>query len=477
MTCFQPDKRVVIVANKEKTAIMILRRIKLAFQQLPNWLKPGLAQWAGTEVVFENGSSIAISTTTGSAVRGESVNCIIIDEMAHIEDHLIEDFWASVIPVISSSRKGTTKIFAVSTPKGTGNKFHEIYTKAERGEANEGLISWVSEKIDWHEIPGRGKKWKLSMMAALGGDPQLFEQEFNNVFLETGESALDGGLIEHFRQIARKPIQTFEDGKYKIWIEPEEGHIYGIGVDVGEGVGRAASVAQILDFTDLTKIEVCAQYHNNHIHPVPFAEILNRIGNHWGRPPMLIERNNCGAEVLSNLNDKFHYTNLVSYNPDKSRRQDLRIGLYSHTNTKYKGVMNMRYWANTLKVMNVYDLPTIQELQTFVRYPNGTWKAKQGNNIYDDRVLSIIWGLFILDEDICQQYYEVMEYDDNNKPLKLQNYKVDTSGILGLDPFFQKHEGAPIPAIIGMGPNPNPQDVRGSFGMQELLSQGWRPMR
>lgn len=76
IACFNSDKRIVIVANKEKTAIMILRRIKLAYEQLPNWMKPGLATWAGTEVIFENGSSIAISTTTGSAVRGESVNCI-----------------------------------------------------------------------------------------------------------------------------------------------------------------------------------------------------------------------------------------------------------------------------------------------------------------------------------------------------------------------------------------------------------------
>lgn len=472
-TCFNSDKRIVIVANKEKTAIMILRRIKLAYQQLPNWLKPGLAQWAGTEVVFENGSSIAISTTTGSAVRGESVNCIIIDEMAHIEDHLIEDFWASVIPVISSSRKGTTKIFAVSTPKGTGNKFHEIFTQAEAGEQEEGM-RWNAERIDWYEIPGRGKKWKASMMAALGGDPQLFDQEFNNVFLETGESAIDGSLIEHFRKISRKPLYSFEDGNYKIWDDPKEGRIYGIGVDVSEGVGRAASVAQVLDLTDLTNIQQVASYHNNMVHPTTFAEVLNRIGNHWGRCPLLIERNSCGAEVINDLYTKHHYNNIVAYNPDNSRNQQMRLGVYSHTNTKYHGVMNLRYWLNTLKVVNLYDLPTVQELQTFVRYPNGTWKAKQGNNIFDDRVMSLVWALFLLHEHICHQYYDVVDYDDNGKPLKIRNFELQAPVGFSLDPFFQRDD-APIPAIIGMGPTDG-RFTAGDGGVNELIQQGWRPL-
>lgn len=76
MTCFDEYKRVVIVANKEGTAIMILRRIALAYEELPNWLKPGAIQYGKKEMIFGNHSSIGISTTTGSAVRGDTLNCI-----------------------------------------------------------------------------------------------------------------------------------------------------------------------------------------------------------------------------------------------------------------------------------------------------------------------------------------------------------------------------------------------------------------
>lgn len=460
VTCFNGDKRVVIVANKEKTAIMILRRIKMAYEQLPNWLKPGADVWGGTEVVFGNDSSIAISTTSGSAARGDSVNVLIIDEMAHIPSHVIDEFWASVIPVISSTRKRSTKIFAVSTPNGTGNMFHQIFSKAERGEDKE----WAHEQINWWEVPGRGKKWKEDMISALGGDMQMFEQECNCIFLETGESAIDASVLERFKTKSRKPIQSFEGGHYKIWKEPIKGHIYGIGVDVSEGVGRAASVAQVLDFTDLTNIEQVACFHDNLIHPLQFAETLARVGNHYGRPPMLIERNNCGAEVINSLKNKHHYHNIVAHNPENLKYGDIRLGIYSHTNTKYNGIMNMRYWMNTLKCMTVYDIALLHELQTFVRYPNGTWKAKPGNNIFDDRVLSLVWALYVLQEDICSRYYEIVELDDNGKPSKLRTYEVDAPTMFQLDPFFQNDEEAPLPSIIGLGPTAGigqaPQDLR-----------------
>lgn len=85
-TSFRSDKRILIVANKEDTAKMILRRIKLAYEQLPNWLKPGIKQWDKTEVIFGNDSSIVISTTTASAARGESINCVTGDSIVTIRD-------------------------------------------------------------------------------------------------------------------------------------------------------------------------------------------------------------------------------------------------------------------------------------------------------------------------------------------------------------------------------------------------------
>lgn len=176
ITCFQKDKGVLIVANKEDTAKEILSRIKMAYEQLPNWLKPGVEEWAKTEVKFSNDSRIRISTTSSSAARGLSINVCVIDEMAHVPDYIIKDFWNSVIPIISSSN--STKLFVVSTPNGAGNLFHKIYSGAERGDPK--FSQWHHERVDWWEIPGRGKKWEIDQRSLLAAEDKSFDQEFNN---------------------------------------------------------------------------------------------------------------------------------------------------------------------------------------------------------------------------------------------------------------------------------------------------------
>ena len=57
---------------------------------------------------------------------------------------------------------------------------------------------------------------------------------------------------------------------------------------------------------------------------------------------------------------------------------------------------------------------TIEELRAFQRNPNGTWCAKPGYD--DDRVMSLIWALMVLDNALIQKYYDIIELDDNGKP-------------------------------------------------------------
>ena len=66
VACFNDDKNIVIIANKEATAIEIFRRVRIAYEELPNWIKPGVKEYGKTSAEFANGSRIGISTTTGS---------------------------------------------------------------------------------------------------------------------------------------------------------------------------------------------------------------------------------------------------------------------------------------------------------------------------------------------------------------------------------------------------------------------------
>ena len=415
VTCFFGDQRAVIVANKEQTAINIFKRVRMAYEQLPVFLKPGVKEYGKTGVTFDNDSSIGVSTTTSTAVRGESINCLVVDEMAFIEPHLIDDFWKSVIPVISSGKK--SKIFVVSTPNGTANKFYEIYSAAEKDEGKSG---WKAERIDWWDIPGRTERWKNQMVAALGSE-EAFMVEFGNTFLDSGSSAVGALVIERFKLNKKAPIWISEDSSYKVFEEPSTKNIYVIGVDVGEGIGRASTVAQVLDVTDLQNIKQVAVYGTNTVEPYHFANNLVGLASQWGQPPLLIERNNCGGQVIDALFYKHNYEKIVSYSKlsSKGTQANTRhLGIFSHNNLRFAGVANMRYWVNFLQVTNINDIDTIKELETFIRYPNGTYR-KKNDNFYDDRVMALTWALFILEPELCQQYFEIIKYDSQNKPLQI----------------------------------------------------------
>ena len=93
VACFNKDKTILIVANKEDTAKEILLRIKMAYEQLPNWLKPGVEEWAKTEVKFTNDSRISISTTSSSAARGLSINCVDGSSIVTLKDKTSGDIF------------------------------------------------------------------------------------------------------------------------------------------------------------------------------------------------------------------------------------------------------------------------------------------------------------------------------------------------------------------------------------------------
>lgn len=416
MICFNDDYRAAIVANKETTAINIFKRIRLAYEQLPNYIKPGVKDYGKTGMTLGNDSSIVVSTTTATSIRGESLNCVLLDEAAFIEPHLLEDFWSSVIPTVSSGKK--SKVLVVSTPNGIGNKFHEIYTGTQTGKYK----TWTADRIDWWDVPGRDEEWKQLQIELLGSE-ERFRQEFGNTFLDDADSAVGANVIDRFRKEAKEPLWSSDNKDYVVFDYPNINKLYVVGVDVGEGIGRASSVAQILDVTDLQDIKQVAVYSSNRIEPYHFANKLSIIGQSWGLPPILIERNNCGAQVIDALFHNHNYEKIVSYSKisEKDRYNNTRnMGVLSHTNIRFDGIQNMRYWVNHLEAVSVYDMQTISEFETFVRFPNGTFR-KKSDIFFDDRVMALVWSLFVLETELCQQYFEIVDLDMQGKPLKIKH--------------------------------------------------------
>ena len=88
-----------------------------------------------------------------------SHNCIIIDEMSFIPKNIIDDFFASVMPIISSSKK--SKAIVVSTPNGASGLYYDLWQEALQNKRTGNKEGWQPFRIHWWDTGGiRDEAWK-----------------------------------------------------------------------------------------------------------------------------------------------------------------------------------------------------------------------------------------------------------------------------------------------------------------------------
>lgn len=410
-----PDKFILLLANKEDTAIEIFARIKEAYIQLPNWLKPGVEKWDQTKVILTNGSKISVSTTTESAARGYTINVLLLDEFAFVDQHKAEEFFKSVYPTVSASK--TSKIIITSTPNGDDNIFYRLFTGAVAGDNG-----WVYDTVIWSDVPGRDEKWKERTLKSMGS-AEAFAQEFEATFISSKSNFINEEIIQQLKTNINPPLYIYEEGCYKIWQEPKEDRIYVAGVDVSEGVNKDSSVINIMDITNLQDIVQVATYVNNNIQPYDFTTKTYEILQQWGCPLAAIERNNQGGGVIDGLINRFGYENIISYGASLVNRKNVQQGIVSHTNVRSKAVSNMRYLLTDAQVVTINDDTLIEEFRNFVRNPNGTWAARKGSKYNDDRVLSLTWALFVIHNDLITDYFEIKNRDKHGIACRIEKQK------------------------------------------------------
>lgn len=105
-TIFNKDKTVAIVANKQATSKEILDRIKLMYDYLPMWLKPGVLEWNKTNIKFDNGCKIIAAATSADSIRGQSISCVdgdtiitVKSDITGIEDLTISEFSKRLVEI------------------------------------------------------------------------------------------------------------------------------------------------------------------------------------------------------------------------------------------------------------------------------------------------------------------------------------------------------------------------------------------
>lgn len=444
---FNPQQNILIAANKRLTAEQILEKFKLAYENIPLWMQQGISEWNKGNIAVENGSKIRASSTTSSAARSGSYNIVVLDEFAHVETRLADDFYTSVYPVITSGK--TTKIFMISTPKGM-NLFYKFWKGAEK-KTN----GYIPFEVNWSDVPGRDQKWYEETLANIG-DKQ-FAQEFLTEFLGSTSTLISGPGLNKLEGMWREA--PFEHNQLKVYEKPikeqwdeDEGrqlsvdHSYVITVDTSEGKGLDYHAINVIDITQLP-YKVVATYRDNELSHILLPSIIADAGRYYNNAYVLIEIQSTGLQIAQSLVQDLEYDNVLWVTSGNKKSQQISAG---HTKSAAYGVKmtkpvrdigcsNLKTLIETDQLITE-DFNIYSEFTTFALNKAGKYEA-DGEDAHDDMVMSLVLFGWLT----SQRYFKDLTSNVLRKALKQQYLEFNDEEMLpalvvdnGIPPEIEK---------------------------------------
>jgi hypothetical protein len=420
---FKPEQTIAVLANKGATAREMLSRVTLMLENLPFFLQPGCKALNKGSIEFSNNSRIIAAATSGSSIRGMSVNLLFLDEFAFVEN--AGEFYTSTYPVVSSGT--TSRVIITSTANGLGNIYHKLWEGAVQG-TNE----YKPFRVDWWDVPGRDAEWKRQTVS--NTSELQFDQEFGNNFLGTSNTLIAGefllGLKAADPLVRQESVRTYE--------RPQEGHEYIMTVDVAKGRGQDYSTFNVIDITQRPFKQVCV-YQDNMISPLLFPDIIHKYAKTYNEAYVIIESNDQGSVVCNGLYYDWEYENMFVESMLKANA----LGATMTRKVKRIGCSNIKDLIEQHK-LDIVDGETIIEMSTFVAKGN-SYEASDNN--HDDLMMNLVmFGWFaatemfsnLTDIDFKQMLYadRMKAIEDDMVPFGIiddgykDNIEVDSSGTI-----------------------------------------------
>jgi len=380
---FNQEYKIALLANKGATARQILGRVTLSLENLPFFLQPGTKILNKGSIEFETDSIIYAASTGKDAIRGDSVNMVVLDEFAFVDNDT--EFMTSTYPVISAGT--TTKIIIVSTANGIGNQFYKIWNGAiDKRNA------YFPIRVDWWEVPGRDEAWKKETIA--NTSELQFAQEFENNFIGASNTLISPNAIVNI--VKKPPIFVLEDRSLNVYEKPEEEHKYIITVDVAKGRGQDYSTFNVIDIST-NPFKQVAVFRNNKISPLLFPTIILKYAQAYNEALVIIEANDQGALVCSGLLYDLEYDHVFVENRGKNT-----LGVEMTKRVKAIGCTNFKDLVEQSK-LEIVDEETAFEISCFVEIKNSYGAS---NNNHDDLVMNFVLFSWFISTDFFTQYHE-----------------------------------------------------------------------
>lgn len=369
---FNNNKRAAILANKQIIAQEIFSRVKFIIENLPLWLQKGIEKWNETSLKMDNGSTCFCAATSPSAVRGMSINFLMLDEFGFLSSKLADAFISSVFPTISASKE--SKMVIVSTPNGL-NHFYKIWNDAETG-----VNDFVPVKANWRENPNRDDAWAAKELASLG--PVRYAQEVEVNFAGSSKTLVSGTKLSELS--LSNPVSTVD--KMNFYFTPEKDHSYAITVDTSRGQHLDYSAMVVFDISELP-YKIVATFKDNQISPETYPYLIYTIAKKYNSAHVLIEINDLGEMVASNLFYEFEYENVYFTYRDELNEGRGYPGVRTTKKVKSIGCSTLKSLIEQDQLLiNAHEI--IQELGVFVQ--KGASYAAEDENINDD-LTTCLW--------------------------------------------------------------------------------------
>ena len=380
---FHPEKTIAILANKGAVAREMLARITLALENLPFFLQPGCKALNKGSIEFSNNSKIIASATSGSSIRGLSINLLFLDEFAFVENDA--QFYTSTYPVVSAGKD--TQIIICSTANGVGNVYHKLWEGASTGTNDFGPF-----RVDWWDVPGRDDEWKRVTVA--NTSELQFEQEFGNTFHGRGNTLISANHL--LAQMAREPITIKEN--ILTYESPIINHDYIMTVDVARGRGQDYSTFTIIDISVEPFNQVCV-FRDNNISPMLLPDLVYKYANAYNEAYVIVESNDQGVVVCNGLYYDLEYENMFVESAVKKNA----IGATMTKRVKRIGCSTIKDLIEQGK-LSIHDANTIVEMTTFVS--KGTSFEASASN-HDDLMMNLVLFAWFTSTDIFQSITDI----------------------------------------------------------------------
>lgn len=392
---FFEDQNIIDISRTEREAVLLLKKTKYGFRNLPKWLLergPQSMVEHQQKMAFSNGSQITSMPSASDPARGESATLIVVDEWAFLPNP--EDAWASIEPVADVGGR----IIGLSTANGSGNFFHKLWVGAETrtNQFKPMFFPWSANEDrdeDWYD----GKKRSMT--------PWQLAQEYpsnpEEAFIKSGRTVFDIDVLEqnvvceeprNGTLVERTSIKDFafvenprstDNDPVSVWELPQPHTAYVIGADVAEGLdwGDFSSAHVIKVGTG----EVVASWHG-HIPADQFAEELFKLGTWYHSALIGVESNNHGLTTITALR-RLGYKRIFrrrKINTPKGNTPMMEYGWNTNRSTKPLMIDELAR-AIREEEITLFCAATLGELRTYVRDEQG----RMSGSPHDDRVMSL----------------------------------------------------------------------------------------